>query len=98
MAVANKQVTLATTLFENLICSLLSLVPKNQPGTFRLIHYLYFPARNSVHAQIQSYERTVHYPTEDDAITDIKGFGPNTNLAKVDIRDAHRIIPIYPKE
>ena len=76
----------------------LGLVPKKQPGDFRMIHHLSFPKGTSVSDGIPDIETSVRYATVDDAIRLIKQAGSGCFLAKTDIKHAFRIIPINPAD
>ena len=76
----------------------LGVVPKKTPGEFRLIHYLSYPKGSSVNDGIDSEHTRVCYATVDDAIKFIKLAGPGCFLAKTDIKNAFRIIPISPDD
>ena len=72
----------------------LGLVPKKTPGEFRLIHHLSFPRGASVNDGIAPEDTSVHYATVADAIHMIKQAGKGCFLAKTDIKNAFRVIPI----
>ena len=76
----------------------LGVVPKKTPGEFRLIHHLSYPKGFSVNDGIESEHTRVCYATVDDAIKFIKLAGPGCFLAKTDIKNAFRIIPISPDD
>ena len=76
----------------------LGLVPKKSPGEFRLIHHLSFPRGYSVNDGIGPEDTSVHYATVAEAIRLIKSNGKGCFLAKTDIKNAFRIIPIRPEE
>ena len=76
----------------------LGVVPKKVPGEFRLIHHLSFPKGSSVNDGIPPEHTSVHYATIDGAIKLIKSAGPGCFLAKTDIKNAFRIIPIHPND
>ena len=76
----------------------LGLVPKKTPGEFRLIHHLSFPRGLSVNDGIPEEHSTVSYATINDAICQIKSVGPGAYLAKTDIKNAFRILPICPMD
>ena len=82
--------------FENLICSPLGLIPKKMPGEFRIIHDLSFPSGSSVNDQIPECNSKVHYESIEDIIKLVKKFGRNSLMAKTDIEDGFRNIPIHP--
>ena len=76
----------------------LGLVPKKVRGEFRLIHHLSFPTGFSVNDGISSDHTSVKYTTIDEAIQLIKSAGPGCFLAKTDVKNAFRIIPIHPDD
>ena len=76
----------------------LGIVPKKVPGEFRLIHHLSFPKGSSVNDGIPPEHTSFHYATMDGAIKLIKSAGPGCFLAKTDIKNAFRIIPIHPND
>ena len=83
--------------FEIFHISPLSLVPKKTPGEFRLIHHLSFPRGASLNDGIPTAHTSVSYANIEDAIRFIKQVGPGCFLAKTDIKNAFRIIPIRPR-
>jgi hypothetical protein len=80
--------------FRNLHMSLLGLIEKKIPGSFRLIHNLSFPPGDSVNDGIQTQQSAVHYEGIDDAITCIKQLGRGVYKVKTDISNAFRILPL----
>lgn len=76
----------------------LGIVPKKTPGQFRLIQHLSYPKGSSVNDGIASEHSTVSYATIDDAIHLIKQAGPGCFLAKTDIKNAFRLLPILPND
>ena len=74
----------------------LRVIPKKQPGEYRMIHYLSFPHGGSVNDFIPSEFCSVHYASVDDAVRIIKKLGIGCALAKTDVRSAFRIIPVHP--
>ena len=74
------------------------MVPKKSPGEFRLIHHLSYPKGTSINDGISSENLSVHYATIQDAIRFIKLTGPGCFLARTDIKNAFRIIPINPRD
>ena len=74
------------------------LVPKKTPGEFRLIHHLSFPKGSSLNDGISSEHTSVSYATVQDAIRLIRATGPGCFLAKTDIQNAFRILPIRPAD
>lgn len=76
----------------------LGLVPKKIEGEFRLIHHLSFPTGTSVNDGISPEHTSVSYATVQDAIRFIQTVGPGCFLAKTDIKNAFRIIPLRPQD
>lgn len=62
-----------------------------------MIHHLPFPKGSSVNGGIFSEHTSVKYATIDEAITLIKA-GQGCFMAKTDIKNAFRIIPIHPED
>ena len=83
----------------NLQCSPLGLVPKKQPGEFRLIHHLSFPSRASINDFIDEKLCRVKYTSFDEAvgmIADLCKEGRPVFMAKLDIKSAFRLLPVNP--
>ena len=76
----------------------LGLVPKKVEGEFPLIHHLSYPKGSSLNDGISSDYTSVSYATVEDAIRLIKSVGPHCFLAKTDIKNAFRLIPIRPED
>ena len=76
----------------------LGLVPKKVEGEFRLIHHLSFPKGSSLNDGISPDHTSVSYATVEDAIRHIRTVGSSCFLAKTDIKNAFRIIPIRPQD
>ena len=84
--------------FKNFVVSPLGLVQKKQKNSFRLIHDLSFPKLNSVNHFIDKSDTTVKYETLDHVISLVKKFGKNCLIAKTDIEEAFRLVPINPSD
>ena len=84
--------------FSQFRISPLGVVPKKTPGAYRLIHHLSYPTGGSVNDGIAFAHSTVSYARIDDAIQLIKQAGVGCFLAKTDIQNAFRIIPIRPDD
>ena len=83
----------------NLQCSPLGLVPKKQPGEFRLIHHLSFPSGASINDFIDEKLCRVKYTSFDEAvgmIADLCKEGRPVFMAKLDIKSAFRLLPVNP--
>ncbi len=63
-----------------------------------MIHHLSFPDGSSINDSISSEFTSVNYARVDDAIALVKRLGPGCFLAKTDIQNAFRIIPIRPAD
>ncbi|OCT76152.1 hypothetical protein XELAEV_18031341mg [Xenopus laevis] len=83
--------------FHNLRVSPLGLVPKKEPGKFRLIHHLSFPKGSSVNDGIDSDESRVQYTSFDGALELVRGAGKGALMAKSDIESAFRLLPVHPE-
>ena len=84
--------------FPHFRISPLGLVPKKTEGEFRLIHHLSFPQGSSLNDGISSEFTSVSYATVEDAIHTIRTVGHGCFMAKTDIKNAFRIIPIQPQD
>ena len=84
--------------FQHFTISPLGAVPKKNLGEFRLIHHLSFPKGSSVNDGILPEDSSVSYSTIKDAINFLKLTGRNCYLAKTDIKNAFRIIPVHPSD
>ena len=82
--------------FETLQVSPLGLVPKKQPGEYRVIHHLSYPEGSSINDGIMQDFKTVQYQNIDCAVNLIKQHGTGALLAKTDIESAFRLVPIHP--
>ena len=76
----------------------LGLVPKKTEGEFRFIHHLSFPHGSPLNDGISSEFTSVSYATVEDAIHTIRTVGHGCFMAKTDIKNAFRIIPIQPQD
>ena len=73
-------------------------LPKKIKGEYRMIQHLSHPEGSSVNDGIPQEHSTVHYATVDDAISLITKCGRSSALAKTDIKNAFRIIPVHPSD
>lgn len=75
------------------------VIPKRgRPGKWRLIVDLSHPAGYSVNDGINGDDFTLSYARVEDAIDFIMQEGRGTLLAKIDIRDAYRLVPVHPED
>ena len=84
--------------FDNLICSPLALIEKKESGKYRLIHNLSFPRDKSINAHIDKSLAAVKYETFDYFINLVQEVGRGAMMAKCDIEEAFRFIPINPDD
>ena len=72
------------------------LVPKsNQGDRWRMIVDLSYPPNHSVNDGISREFSSMSYASVDDAIRYIVHLGPGTELIKIDLKNAYRIVPIH---
>ena len=82
--------------FQNFICSPLALREKSTPGKFRLLHNLSYPYNtDSVNFNIPERHTKLKYASITDAIQ-ITQLYHNCFMAKSDIAEAFRLIPLSP--
>jgi hypothetical protein len=82
---------------DNFKSSPLALREKHDSGRYRLLHNLSFPYDDrAVNFNIPRVFSTVHYASLATAITHIQDLSPGVFLAKSDISDAFRLIPLHP--
>jgi len=84
--------------FDNFHCSPLGLIPKKSMGEFRIIHDLSFPKGNSVNDHIGQEFVNVQYDSIETIIDLVQNCGPNSLMAKLDIEDGYRNVPIHPAD
>ena len=82
----------------NLKISPIGLVPKSEPGSFRLIHNLSYPSTTSVNEGIDKQYCSVRYSSFDDAIQLVVRAGKGAFLAKADVKSAFRLLPVHPSD
>lgn len=81
---------------ENFVTSPIGAVPKKKPGVFRLIHHLSYPDEESINAGIEKHFKQVSYHNVDMAIAAIMRLGSGCFVAKTDIKNAFRLLPVHP--
>ena len=79
-------------------CSPIGLVPKHEPGAFRLIHHLSHPSGRSINDFIPRDRCVVHYASFDTAVDLVMRAGVGAWLAKSDIKSAFRLLPVHPED
>ena len=76
----------------------LGAVPKSTPGKYRLIVDLSYPNGGSVNDGISGSLCSLSYVSVESAAQIVLQLGRGTLLAKMDIRDAYRNIPVHPED
>ena len=76
----------------------IGLVPKAHTNKWRMIVDLSHPANGSVNDGILSSLCSLHYASVDDAVRIIQTLGVGTELVKLDVKDAYRIVPVHPAD
>lgn len=75
--------------------SLLGIIPKKEPNSFRLVHYLSYPYGLSINYEIDPPLSTVSYSLFDDALVKIRNLCGSALLDKADIKLALWLLPIH---
>lgn len=84
---------------ERVHTSPIGLVPKGHSGSeWRMIVDLSSPSSASVNDGISEELCSIKYASVEDAVRLIKQLGRGTQLVKMDLRDAYRIIPVHPDD
>ena len=81
-----------------IITSSLAVIPKKTPGKWRVIIDLSRPQGASVNEAIRREFTHLAYSSVEDAALIIHDLGPHALLAKVDIKNAYRIVPVHPSD
>ena len=76
----------------------IAVIPKKTPGRFRVIVNLSAPERFSVNDNLHRELTHVAYSSVDDAALLLHHLGSQALLAKIDIQDAYRLIPVHPED
>ena len=84
--------------FPNLQISPLGLVPKKKVGEYRVIHHLLYPDHLSINDGIPQDKCTVQYQAIDDAISLVKYHGQGSLMAKTDMENGYRLVPINERD
>ena len=86
-----------TPLLPNFHCSGLSLVPKHD-ANWCGIYYLYAPYGSSINDSINSQDYMLCYCFVDDAFAIVSTLGRGDLMAKIDLKNAFRLIPVRPQD
>ena len=77
----------------------IGLVPKgHMTGRWRVIVHLSAPRNFSVNDGISEELCSLSYASLDDAVDLIRRLGPGTQLVKMDLKEAYRIVPVHPDD
>ena len=80
-------------------CSPFGVIPKkNKPGKWRLIVDLSSPEGHSVNDGIDREQCSFSYTSVDEVAGVILQLGQGAMLAKMDIKQAYRIVPVHPQD
>ena len=74
------------------------VIPKSEPGKWRLIVDLSSPCGNSVNDGINKEWCSLSYISVDDVAARIVSLGKGALMAKFDLKSAYRQIPVYPDD
>ena len=74
------------------------VIPKSQPGKWRTILDLSSPHGMSVNDGIPKDLCSLRYVRVDDIVDKLAVMGPGTQMAKVDIESAYRMVPVHPSD
>ena len=83
--------------FDGFHCSPLGAEAKKD-GSHRIILDLSSPRGSSINEGISSTQYSVKYSSFDDAVELVSSFGPNSFMAKLDIKHAFRLYPVHPED
>ena len=84
--------------FTNFMSSPIGLVPKKEPGKFRLIQHLSWPEGKSINDFIDPEACTVKYARFDDAVKLIQNLGKHSHMAKCDVASTFLLLPLQPDD
>ena len=80
-------------------CSPFGVIPKwGKPGKWRLIVDLSAPEGHSVNDGVPRDLCSLRYMSIDDVVAQILRGGKGTELAKIDVRQAYRNVPVHPED
>ena len=86
-------------MFSQVHVSRFGVIPKkHQPGKWRMIIDMSSPKGHSVNDGISRDLCSLSYASVDDAVKIVKKWGNGTELAKFDLENAYRLIPVHPSD
>ena len=89
---------LPSSLVQTVHISPMGLVPKSHSDNWRLVVDLSSPQGQSVNDGISRDSCSLHYASVDNAVDIITNLGRSTELVKLDLSNAYRIIPVHPDD
>ena len=90
---------LPTCSIPNIQINRIGVIPKkSSPGRWRLITDLSFPPGSSVNDSISTEHTSLPYIKVDLIAKKVVQLGKGTQLAKMDIEEAYRLVPIHPDD
>ena len=90
---------LPTCSIPNIQINRIGVIPKkSSPGRWRLITDLSFPLGRSVNDSISTEHTSLSYIKVDLIAKKVVQLGKGTQLAKMDIEEAYRLVPIHPDD
>lgn len=98
---ANQRVKLPKSEVEamEIHCTPIGVIPKkNKPGKWRLIVDLSSPEGGSVNDGIDKEMCSLSYTSVDFIADEVVALGKGALLAKMDIKQAYRIVPVHPED
>lgn len=84
--------------YDAYIVSPLGAFLKRDGSKVRVIHDLSYPAHDSVNCLIDPVEFSLTYATVDDAVGMCNKFIKPPYLAKIDLKDAYKHVPVHPED
>lgn len=80
-------------------CSPVGVIPKkNRPGKWQLIVDLSSPEGSSVNDGVDKELCSLSYTSVEAIANKVAALGQGTMLAKMDIRQAYRMVPVHPSD
>ena len=74
------------------------VIPKREPGKWRLIVDLSAPEGRSVNDGIDHRLTSLQYVSMEDIVKKVRRLGRGAILAKVDLKEAYRMVPVHPQD
>ena len=74
------------------------VIPKGTSGKWRLILDLSAPEGSSINDEVSTKLCSLHYVKVEDAAREVMNQGYNAWMAKIDVSQAYRNVPIHPDD